>query len=65
MNHLLIKSLTVSACAMLLFTRCKKVLEEEPRSIYTPEFFKTEKGVQGGITSQYAHHRYINGQPYY
>lgn len=65
MNHLLIKSLTVSACAMLLFTRCKKVLEEEPRSIYTPEFFKTEKGVQGGITSQYAHLRYIYGQPYY
>jgi starch-binding outer membrane protein, SusD/RagB family len=65
MNHLLIKSLTVSACAMLLFTRCKKVLDEEPRSIYTPEFFKTEKGVLGGITSQYAHLRYIYGQPYY
>jgi hypothetical protein len=65
MNHLLIKSLTVSACAMLLFTRCKKVLEEEPRSTYTPDFFKTEKGVQGGITSQYAHLRYIFGQPYY
>ncbi|MBO9204306.1 MULTISPECIES: RagB/SusD family nutrient uptake outer membrane protein [Niastella] len=65
MNHLLIKSLTVSACAMLLFTRCKKVLDEEPRSIYTPEFFKTEKGVQGGISSQYAHLRYIYGQPYY
>jgi hypothetical protein len=65
MNHLLIKSLTVSACAILLFTRCKKVLEEEPRSTYTPEFFKTEKGVQGGITSQYAHLRFIFGQPYY
>ena len=65
MNHLLIKSLTVSACAMLLFTRCKKVLEEEPRSTYTPEFFKTEKGVLGGITSQYAHLRFIYGQPYY
>ncbi|AEV99475.1 starch-binding protein [Niastella koreensis] len=65
MNHLLIKSLTVSACAMLLFTRCKKVLEEEPRSTYTPDFFKTEKGVLGGITSQYAHLRLIYGQPYY
>ncbi len=65
MKHLLIKSLTVSACAMLLFTRCKKVLEEEPRSFYTPGFFKTEKGVLGGIASQYAHLRYIFGQPYY
>jgi starch-binding outer membrane protein, SusD/RagB family len=64
MKHLLIKSLIVSACAML-FSNCKKVLEEEPRSIYEPGFFKTEKGVLGGITSQYAHLRYIYGQPYY
>src|SRR5688572_6990754 len=65
MKHLLIKSLIVSACSMLLFSNCKKVLEEEPRSIYEPGFFKTEKGVQGGITSQYAHLRFIYGQPYY
>jgi starch-binding outer membrane protein, SusD/RagB family len=65
MKHLLIKSLIVSACSMLLFSRCKKVLEEEPRSSYEPSFFRTEKGVQGGITSQYAHLRFIYGQPYY
>lgn len=65
MKHLLIKSLLVSACSMLLFTRCKKILEEEPRSIYEPSFFRTEKGVQGGITSQYAHLRFIYGQPYF
>jgi starch-binding outer membrane protein, SusD/RagB family len=65
MKQLLIKSITLSACAMLLFSRCKKVLEEEPRSFYTPDFFKTEKGVLGGISSQYAHLRYIFGQPYY
>lgn len=46
-------------------TGCKKLLEETPRSIYTPEFFKTETGVLGGITSQYAHLRFIYGQPYY
>lgn len=50
---------------MLLFSGCKKILEEEPRSIYEPRFFATEKGVQGGITSQYAHLRFIYGQPYY
>ncbi|THU40331.1 RagB/SusD family nutrient uptake outer membrane protein [Niastella caeni] len=65
MKHLLIKSLILSACSMLLFSGCKKVLEEEPRSFYDPNFFKTEKGVQGGITSQYAHLRFIYGQPYY
>jgi hypothetical protein len=46
-------------------TGCKKILDEEPRSIYTPDFFKTEKGILGGITSQYAHLRFIYGQPYY
>ncbi|WP_205513269.1 RagB/SusD family nutrient uptake outer membrane protein [Longitalea arenae] len=65
MKHLLIRSLVLSACTMLLFSRCKKVLEEEPRSFYDPNFFKTEKGVQGGITSQYAHLRFIYGQPYF
>src|SRR5688572_27472839 len=65
MKHLLIKSLIVSACSVLLFSGCKKVLEEEPRSFYEPSFFKTEKGILGGITSQYAHLRYIYGQPYY
>lgn len=50
---------------MLLFSRCSKILEEEPRSIYTPGYFKTERGVLGGITSQYAHLRFIYGQPYY
>jgi hypothetical protein len=65
MKHLLIKSLVLSACTVLLFSRCKKVLEEEPRSFYDPNFFKTEKGVQGGITSQYAHLRFIYGQPYF
>src|ERR1044072_5946540 len=65
MKHLFIKSLIVSACFVLIFSGCKKILNEEPRSFYGPSFFKTEKGVQGGITSQYAHLRFIYGQPYY
>src|SRR5688500_10829037 len=65
MKHLLIKSLIVSACSVLLFSGCKKVLEEEPRSFYEPSFFKTEKVILRGITSQYAHLRFIYGQPYY
>ncbi|MRX68340.1 RagB/SusD family nutrient uptake outer membrane protein [Flavobacterium resistens] len=49
----------------LFLGACSNVLEEEPRSIYTPEYFKTEKGVVGGLTSMYAHLRYIYGQGYY
>lgn len=50
--------------AMFAFS-CTDVLEETPRSIYTPEYFKTEQGVQGGLVSLYAHTRYIFGQYYY
>jgi hypothetical protein len=65
MKYIQIKSVIVSVLFILLAPGCKKILEEEPRSIYTPEFFKTEKGVLGGITSQYAHLRFLYGQPYY
>lgn len=65
MKHIIIKTLIVPVLFMLVLSGCKKILEEQPRSIYTPDFFKTEKGVQGGITSMYAHLRYIYGQPYY
>ncbi len=62
---LIIKSLIAAALLLGPGTGCKKVLDEDPRSIYTPDFFKTEKGILGGITSQYAHLRFIYGQPYY
>jgi hypothetical protein len=65
MKHIQIKSAIVSALFILLAPGCKKILDEQPRSIYEPGFFKTEKGVLGGITSQYAHLRFIFGQPYY
>jgi hypothetical protein len=65
MKHIQIKLVLLTVMFTLVFSGCKKILEEQPRSIYTPEFFKTEKGVLGGITSQYAHLRFIYGQPYY
>lgn len=49
----------------LFLAACSNILEEEPRHIYEPGFFRTEKGVNGGITSMYAHLRWIYGQPYY
>jgi len=50
---------------MLFLMACSDILEEQPRSIYEPGFFQTEKGVNGGLTSLYAHLRYIYGQGYY
>ena len=49
----------------LFMSSCEDILEEQPRAVYTPEFFQTERGIQGGITSMYAHLRYIYGQAYY
>jgi len=50
---------------VLLITSCSKILQETPRSIYTPDFFTTEAGVTGGITSLYANLRNIYGNAYY
>jgi hypothetical protein len=50
---------------LLLLSACSDVLDEQPRSIYEPGFFQTEKGVYGGLTSMYAHLRYMYGQAYY
>ncbi|WP_245855364.1 RagB/SusD family nutrient uptake outer membrane protein [Hymenobacter mucosus] len=44
---------------------CSDILDEDPRSIYTPGFFQTERGVNGGLTSMYAHLRYIYGDAYF
>jgi hypothetical protein len=65
MKHIPIKSFIVAALFVLVSPGCKKILEEEPRSIFTPAFFKTERGVQGGITALYANLRFLYGQPYY
>ncbi|HXR82833.1 MAG TPA: RagB/SusD family nutrient uptake outer membrane protein [Hanamia sp.] len=40
-------------------------MQETPRSIFTPDFFRTEAGVTGGITSLYANLRNIYGNAYY
>ncbi len=67
MKHIQIKTL-IGSSALMLFVMlggCSKILDEQPRSIYEPGFFKTEKGVNGGLTSQYAHLRFMFGQAYF
>ncbi|MFD1628864.1 RagB/SusD family nutrient uptake outer membrane protein [Pseudopedobacter beijingensis] len=65
MKHSHIRNLVGAALFSMLSVGCSKILEEQPRSNYTPEYFKTEKGVNGGLTALYAHLRYVYGQAYY
>jgi len=65
MKHIHIKTFIGTALMTLFLGSCSDLLDEQPRSIYEPGFFKTEKGVYGGLTAMYAHLRYIYGQAYY
>lgn len=65
MKRIQTKTVIGTALIVLFLGACSDILEEQPRSIYEPGFFKTEKGVYGGLTSMYAHLRYIYGQAYY
>ncbi|GGF50149.1 hypothetical protein GCM10011339_43380 [Echinicola rosea] len=53
------------ALITVLLSSCADLLDEQPRSSFEPSFFETEEGVLGGLTSMYAHLRYIYGQAYY
>ena len=44
---------------------CSDILDEQPRSTFDPSFFNTEKGIEGGLTSLYAHLRYYYGNGYF
>jgi hypothetical protein len=46
-------------------TSCNDVLDEQPRSQFDPTFFTDPKGIEGGLTSLYAHLRYFYGNGYY
>lgn len=65
MKRIHIKTFLGIVLMTLCLVQCTKILDEQPRSIYEPGFFKTEKGVNGGLTAMYAHLRYIYGQAYY
>ena len=47
------------------FTSCSDVLDEQPRSQFDPTFFTTKAGIEGGLTSLYAHLRYFYGNGYF
>jgi SusD family. len=53
------------AGAALVASSCTKILEEHPKTNYTPDFFSTSMGVEGGLTALYGHLRYLYGNGYY
>ena len=55
----------VSCGISATLTSCSSVLDEQPRSNLDPSFFTDTKGIEGGLTSLYAHLRYIYGNGYY
>ena len=48
--------ITVASIVLISYlTGCSNdILDEKPRSIYEPGFFKTEQGIQYGLTSLYS-----------
>ena len=49
----------VGCSATIGFTACSDMLDEQPRTIYEPGFFKTDKGIEGGLASLYANLRNV------
>jgi len=61
----IIKNLIGTLLLVLFLMGCSNLLVEQPRSIFTPGYFQTTAGVEGGITSLYANLRNLYGQAYY
>lgn len=49
---------------MMLLASCSSILEEHPKTIYTPDYFGTAAGVEGGLSALYSHLRDVYGDPY-
>jgi hypothetical protein len=65
MRRINIKTFIGTALLVSFLVACSKILDEKPRSIIEPDFFKTQLGVLGGVTAAYNHLRNIYGQAYY
>ncbi|MGC9150982.1 MAG: RagB/SusD family nutrient uptake outer membrane protein [Microbacter sp.] len=65
MKRITIKTFAGISLLAFFLVGCSNLLTEQPRSIFTPGYFQTAAGVQGGITSLYANLRNLYGQAYY
>jgi hypothetical protein len=52
---------TTLAVATLFASACTKILDEQPRSQMTPEFFSTKAGIESGLSSVYSELRWMYG----
>ncbi|MCP9199067.1 RagB/SusD family nutrient uptake outer membrane protein [Gramella sp. GC03-9] len=63
------KIIPIAVFSMILVFGLKScsedILQEKPRGVFTPEFFTTELGVQGGLTYLYQNMRNLFGFAYY
>ena len=62
------KTIYKSICAICVICSlwsCSDILDEQPRSQFDPTFFNTKAGIEGGLTSLYAHLRYFYGNGYW
>src|SRR5215216_6454377 len=57
MKHKIFIYSLVFGAILFTATSCKKLLKEEPRTSFTPGFFTTADGLQGGVTGVYANLR--------
>lgn len=49
----------------LTFTGCNEILDEQPRSIYTVDYFSTPDGINQSIPALYRHMRLLYGNGYF
>ncbi len=49
----------------LTFTGCSEILDEQPRAIYTADYFNTPDGVNQGFTALYRQMRLLYGNGYF
>lgn len=54
MKHKIIKFSFYLSVLVSMITGCKKILQETPRTSFTPAFFTTSDGLQGAVTGLYA-----------
>lgn len=54
MKHKIFKFSLLLGVVMSMNTGCKKILDETPRTSFTPSFFTTADGLQGGVTGIYS-----------
>ncbi len=64
-KYIKIQSLGAVLMGMAMLSSCDYVLDEQPRSSYDPSFFKTQTGIEGGLTALYSSLRDLYGQAYY